>query len=134
MQVSDSKIKLLTEKFYVGRLSTPRMDRKFTVTELAKYCSSVSLLPGRIDKEILIGVNGKIYDVSYGGSHIYQPGGSYGIFAGKDATRALAKMSFEKADLESRDISDLSEQDLESLIQWDTLFSSKYPVVGTIVE
>nr|KAJ0219135.1 hypothetical protein LSAT_V11C300109830 [Lactuca sativa] len=41
---------------------------------------------------IYIGVKGRIFDVSTAKS-FYGPGGSYAMFAGKDASRALAKMS-----------------------------------------
>jgi predicted heme/steroid binding protein len=133
VHISEAKIKQLTQENEVGRVSSPRMNRKFTVAELARYMESVPITPGRIDREILIGISGKIYDVSYGGTHMYTPGGSYGIFAGREATRALAKMSFEPEDLASRDLSDLNEEQLEALINWETLFRNKYPQVGTII-
>jgi membrane-associated progesterone receptor component len=61
----------------------------------------------------------------------YGPGGAYEIFAGKDASRALAKMSFEPQDL-TGDISGLTPFELSSLNDWEYKFTSKYVKVGTI--
>jgi membrane-associated progesterone receptor component len=61
----------------------------------------------------------------------YGPGGAYSLFAGKDASRALAKMSFEPPDLNG-DISGLTPMELGSLNDWEYKFTSKYVKVGTI--
>lgn len=61
----------------------------------------------------------------------YGPGGPYALFAGKDASRALAKMSFEFKDL-TGDISGLGPFELEALQDWEYKFMSKYVKVGTI--
>lgn len=61
----------------------------------------------------------------------YGPGGPYALFAGKDASRALAKMSFEDKDL-TGDISGLSPFELDALQDWEYKFMSKYVKVGTI--
>lgn len=61
----------------------------------------------------------------------YGPGGPYALFAGKDASRALAKMSFEQKDL-TGDISGLGPFELEALQDWEYKFMSKYVKVGTI--
>ena len=61
----------------------------------------------------------------------YGPGGPYALFAGKDASRALAKMSFEPSDLTS-DISGLGPFEAEALQEWEYKFKSKYITVGTI--
>lgn len=61
----------------------------------------------------------------------YGPGGPYALFAGKDASRALAKMSFEDKDL-TGDISGLGPFELEALQDWEYKFMSKYEKVGTI--
>jgi membrane-associated progesterone receptor component len=61
----------------------------------------------------------------------YGPGGPYALFTGKDASRALAKMSFELQDL-TGDISGLGPFELDSLQDWEYRFMSKYVKVGTV--
>lgn len=61
----------------------------------------------------------------------YGPGGPYALFAGKDASRALAKMSFEPQDL-TGDISGLGPFELDALQDWEYKFMSKYVKVGTV--
>ena len=61
----------------------------------------------------------------------YGPGGPYALFAGKDASRALAKMSFEEKDL-TGDISGLGPFEIDALQDWEYKFMSKYVKVGTI--
>lgn len=63
----------------------------------------------------------------------YGPGGPYALFAGKDASRALAKMSFEDKDL-TGDISGLGPFELEALQDWEYKFMSKYVKVGSITK
>ncbi|KAJ6835055.1 membrane steroid-binding protein 1-like [Iris pallida] len=75
-------------------------------------------------------IKGQIYDVTQS-RMFYGPGGPYALFAGKDASRALAKMSFEEKDL-TGDISDLGPFELDALNDWEYKFMSKYTKVGTI--
>uniref|UniRef100_A0A0E0M9E4 Cytochrome b5 heme-binding domain-containing protein n=1 Tax=Oryza punctata TaxID=4537 RepID=A0A0E0M9E4_ORYPU len=82
------------------------------------------------EKPLLMAIKGQIYDVSQS-RLFYGPGGPYALFAGKDASRALAKMSFEPQDL-TDDISGLSLLELSALQDWEYKFSSKYVKVGTI--
>ncbi|PON64692.1 Cytochrome b5-like heme/steroid binding domain containing protein [Parasponia andersonii] len=81
-------------------------------------------------KPLLMAIKGQIYDVSRG-RMFYGPGGPYALFAGKDASRALAKMSFEDKDL-TGDISGLGPFELDALQDWECKFMSKYVKVGTI--
>ncbi|TXG48608.1 hypothetical protein EZV62_024483 [Acer yangbiense] len=62
----------------------------------------------------------------------YGPGGPYAIFAGRDASRALALMSFDPQDL-TGNIEGLSESELEVLHDWELKFIEKYIKVGQIV-
>ncbi|XP_059667059.1 membrane steroid-binding protein 2-like [Cornus florida] len=81
-------------------------------------------------KPLLMAIKGQIYDVSQS-RMFYGPGGPYALFAGKDASRALAKMSFEEKDL-TGDTSGLGPFELEALQDWEYKFMSKYVKVGTI--
>jgi hypothetical protein len=65
---------------------------------------------------------------------MYGKDGPYYLFVGIDASRALAKMSFKEEDLNSRDLSDLTPEQLAVLKQWEDKFikTRLYPVVGTI--
>lgn len=65
---------------------------------------------------------------------MYKPGAGYFRFAGKDVSRALAKMSFEPEDINSRVLSDLTPEQNKVLNDWDEKFANKklYPVVGTL--
>ncbi|XP_071706582.1 membrane steroid-binding protein 2-like [Rutidosis leptorrhynchoides] len=81
-------------------------------------------------KPLLMAIKGQIYDVSQS-RMFYGPGGPYALFAGKDASRALAKMSFEEKDL-TGDISGLGMFELDALNDWEYKFMGKYAKVGTI--
>lgn len=62
----------------------------------------------------------------------YGPGGPYAMFAGRDASRALALMSFDPKDLTGI-IEGLSESELEVLQDWEYKFMEKYVKVGQLV-
>lgn len=62
----------------------------------------------------------------------YGPGGPYALFAGRDASRALALMSFDPKDL-TGNIEGLSDSELEVLQDWEYKFMEKYVKVGQIV-
>ncbi|OEL17481.1 Membrane steroid-binding protein 2 [Dichanthelium oligosanthes] len=81
-------------------------------------------------KPLLMAIKGQIYDVTQS-RLFYGPGGPYALFAGRDASRALAKMSFEPSDLTS-DISGLGPFEAEALQEWEYKFKSKYVTVGKI--
>ncbi|PWA55073.1 cytochrome b5-like heme/steroid binding domain-containing protein [Artemisia annua] len=113
-----------------------------------------------VKKPILMAIKGQIYDVSES-SHsktvyptryselvslypntlslkniifirvFYGPGGPYALFAGKDASRALAKMTFEESDLNG-DLTGLDVFELEALQDWENKFMRKYVKVGSI--
>ncbi|KAM0983930.1 hypothetical protein ACFX2I_011337 [Malus domestica] len=81
-------------------------------------------------KPLLMAIKGQIYDMSQSRT-FYGPGGPYALFAEKDASIALAKMSFEDKDL-TGDISGLSQFELEALQDGEYKFMSKYSKVGSI--
>ncbi|KAJ1451932.1 cytochrome b5-like heme/steroid binding domain-containing protein [Pelagophyceae sp. CCMP2097] len=137
--LDDWYMKLKHVKCYkvVGRLTTPDPpETPFSWLKLATTGDGTGPAPeGRVDAPILIAVRGNIYDVSFGGKCHYGKGGPYHLFSGKDASRALAKMSFEKSDLPERawpDLSDLPEKSLKILADWEKLFKRKYPCVGRV--
>uniref|UniRef100_A0A0C9S1T1 TSA: Wollemia nobilis Ref_Wollemi_Transcript_22706_1307 transcribed RNA sequence n=1 Tax=Wollemia nobilis TaxID=56998 RepID=A0A0C9S1T1_9CONI len=83
-------------------------------------------------KPLLMAIKGNIYDVSQS-RMFYGPGGPYALFAGKDASRALAKMSFEEKDL-TGDLEGLGPFELDALQDWEYKFMGKYVKVGQIVK
>jgi membrane-associated progesterone receptor component len=110
----------------------------WTTAELAKYNGEVeSEIPeGYGAAPIYIGAGENVYDVSFGGAGFYGPGGPYHKFAGKNASRALGKMSLDVADLENTDVSDLTDKQKKILADWIKTFGERkgYPVVGRLVE
>ncbi|XP_024983141.1 putative receptor-like protein kinase At5g39000 [Cynara cardunculus var. scolymus] len=83
-------------------------------------------------KPLLMAIKGHIYDVSESW-RFYGPNGPYGPFAGKDASRALAKMSFADEDLNG-DLTGLGPFELEALQDWEDKLKSKYVKVGSIIK
>lgn len=83
---------------------------------------------------IYIGAGDKVYDVSFGGVTFYGEGCSYEVFAGRDASRALALMSLNPDDAKNPDVSDLGEKKIKVLNDWIKTFGErkKYPVVGRL--
>lgn len=83
------------------------------------------------NKPLLMAIKGKIYDVSRS-RMFYGPGGPYALFAGREASRALALMSFDPRDLNGN-LEGLSEPELEVLQDWEYKFMEKYVKVGQLV-
>ncbi|KAI6246331.1 Damage response protein 1 [Erysiphe necator] len=109
----------------------PIVFRTFTPLTLLQY-------NGQKDMPVYLSVRGKVFDVSLG-RNFYGPGGPYENFAGRDASRGLAKGSFEAAML-TQDLngpldtlSDLTADELDSLKDWEGRFHEKYLVVGRLI-
>ncbi|KAI8073675.1 cytochrome b5-like heme/steroid binding domain-containing protein [Thamnidium elegans] len=105
-----------------------------------KNYTPVDLLPfdGNNDSRILMGVNGSVYDVTQG-RNFYGPGNPYANFAGHDASRGLAKNSFDPEMMVDPygpidKLEDLEADDWESLREWENLFAGKYLLVGKLIE
>ena len=64
---------------------------------------------------------GTVFDVSHK-RETYGKGGSYNLFAGRDASRALGKSSLKEEDA-SPDYSDLPESDMKVLNDWHSFFT-----------
>ena len=105
------------------RMSTNR-EKAWTLAELAAYNGTDP------SKPLLMGCLGDVFDVT-SGAGFYGPGGPYGVFAGKDASRGLARMEIE---YKGSDISDLTGSQQTTLQEWHDKFESKYPLVGRIVD
>lgn len=93
---------------------------------------------GTDDPKVLIGVRNQVFDVSAGRS-FYGPGGPYANFAGRDASRGLAKSSFDPSMLTPVDqpidkLENLTPTELSTLADWEQLFKGKYPIVGELLE
>lgn len=91
---------------------------------------------GNEDPKIFMAVRGRVFDVTRGAA-FYGPGGPYENFAGKDASRGLAKNSFDLECLTPMDqpidlLTDLTEEEIETLQNWEEHFENKYKVVGTL--
>lgn len=96
---------------------------RLTPTELAEF-------DGRNGK-IYLACGGVIFDVT--DSPSYQKGGSYSQFAGKDASVSLAKYSFQDEYLTMRpEEANLTPGQLESIENWKSFYSEKYPIVGEL--
>jgi membrane-associated progesterone receptor component len=105
----------------------PKQD--FTLDELKIFDGVNS------EGRILIGVLGRVFDVS-NAADFYGPGGPYSVFAGRDASRALATFSVDSSQFKDTydDLSDLKPSQLSSVKEWDAQFLEKYPVVGKLLK
>ena len=81
------------------------------------------------EKRIYLCCKNIVYDVT-SAKDFYGPEGPYANFAGRDASRALALMSLKIEDVENTDLSDLNEEQLNVLNDWERKFKSKYKIVG----
>ena len=122
---------MATLYFYVPRALSIRQGEEFetlpkkekwTLEEIAKFNGESEKSP------ILMGIDGKVYDVTQGREY-YGKDGGYRVLAGRDATRLLAKNSLapEKDD----ESLPLNETEKQQLVQWQDFFNGKYPVVGS---
>ena len=105
----------------------PDPPRNFSLTQLRLYdgCEHENRPKFDLDAgKLRIAIKGLVYDVT-AGSSFYGPGGSYHMFAGRDASRALAKLSFEEADLANPRVDDLSAHEKDQLNDWITKFEMK---------
>ena len=65
---------------------------------------------------------------------MYGPDGAYRCFAGREATRALAKLSFEESDLSNPKYDDLGPFERDTLQEWIDKFKYYrcYPIIGKV--
>ena len=110
------------------RPGTDRREPKkieITLEELSKYNGMDPYRP------VALAVRGHVYDVSRGVG-FYGPGKTYSVYAGKEVSRALGKMSLQDSDCNG-DIADFTEKEHRILEQWEGKLAAKYPVIGTVV-
>eukprot|EP00980_Cylindrotheca_fusiformis_P002043 scaffold449_cov138-Cylindrotheca_fusiformis.AAC.19 len=97
----------------------------WTVDELAKYDGTQDE-----DGPILFAADGIVFNV-WKGRNFYGPGGEYHIFAGRDATRLLARTKVdEETEEEARKPLSIGER--AALAGWMFTFKGKYDVVGKL--
>ncbi|GAC92541.1 potential sterol binding protein [Pseudozyma hubeiensis SY62] len=87
---------------------------------------------------ILLAINRKVFDVTKG-KNFYGPGGPYGNFAGRDASRGMAKQSFDMEMLTPLDkpidtLQDLTASEVKNMKEWEAHFTGKYGIVGELVD
>ena len=117
------------------RFRQPLVDRKFssgevlavikevmTAEDLSSFDGTAEGLP------ILLGINGKVYDVTKGKDYYGKEGG-YHVMAGKDASRLLAKNLLDPRKDNGQALTDSENQQLK---QWQDFFENKYPVVAVL--
>ncbi|KAH9817805.1 cytochrome b5-like heme/steroid binding domain-containing protein [Melampsora americana] len=105
--------------------------RTYTPLELRSF-------DGANGGKILFAIKKLVYDLS-SGRNFYGPDGPYGNFAGRDASRGLAKQTFEESiltpiDAPIDDLSDLTELELNALSDWEMHFKAKYVICGELIE
>ncbi|SAM01829.1 hypothetical protein [Absidia glauca] len=130
-------------KSYARSTKPAAIEAKHPEVLLFRNYSPIDLLPydGNSKEHggrILMGVNGSVYDVTRGRS-FYGPEGPYANFAGHDASRGLAKHSFDSDMVCDPNgpidkLEDLNTEEWESLREWEQHFATKYLLVGKLVE
>jgi len=95
----------------------------FTVEDLQRFNGT--------EGSIYIGAGNLVFDVS--SCEAYRPGNNYSVFAGKDATVALARMSLSAADMNIE--ASLSPQEKTTLQEWLDFYIKRknYPVIGRLI-
>ncbi|WPG99666.1 Hypothetical protein R9X50_00248500 [Acrodontium crateriforme] len=76
-----------------------------------------------------VAIKGTVFDVS--GNKAYSPDGSYHVFTGKDASRALAQSSLKPEDCRP-EWDDLSDEHKKVLDDWYIFFSKRYNIKGKV--
>ncbi|KAK4700070.1 membrane-associated progesterone receptor component, partial [Phenoliferia sp. Uapishka_3] len=113
--------------------------RTWRPLELRSYDGTT--MDGDEQGRIMFAIRRKVYDVT-SGRGFYGPasaakGGPYATFAGRDASRGLAKQSFEPEMLTPLDepideLKDLTAAEWDNLRDWESHFVNKYILCGTL--
>ncbi|KAF8502075.1 cytochrome b5-like heme/steroid binding domain-containing protein [Russula emetica] len=99
---------------------------------------SLEKFSGNDGGRILLAIAGTVFDVT-AGRGFYGPDGMYGNFAGRDASRGMAKQSFDVEMLTPIDqpldkLGDLTPEEVENMKGWIEHFTNKYIICGRLVE
>lgn len=100
---------------------------------------------GKLHPPVLMSILGQVVDASYGGYHLFGPGGEFQFLAGRDVSRIYATQTFPTSKDEQigvatgdksavfDDLSDLTQEQFKKITSWEKRFIKmrKYPVVGT---
>ncbi|MCJ1327480.1 hypothetical protein MMC10_004149 [Thelotrema lepadinum] len=89
----------------------------------------LSKCDGKESSRTYVAIKGTVFDVT--GNESYTTG-PYKVFAGKDASRALAMSSVKPEDATS-EWEDLGDKEKKVLDEWTIFFSKRYNVVGKVV-
>jgi len=115
------------------------MPKSHPPTVLFKTYTPKTLSPfnGKDSDRILLAINGTVFDVT-AGRNFYGPDGMYGNFAGRDASRGMAKQSFDPDVLTPLDqpldkLDDLRSDEIDNMKGWIEHFSNKYIICGKLV-
>ena len=81
-------------------------------------------------KEVYLAFLGVVYDVSRGSKH-YGPGGTYSMFAGRDASRAFVTGDFNTEGLLD-DVTDLETASFSGIRDWAAFYDKEYVRVGRV--
>jgi membrane-associated progesterone receptor component len=103
----------------------PPKDTPFSPAELAQFDGTDPNRP------IYVAIKGTIFDVS-DKRETYAPNGSYHVFAGKDASKALGMGSLNLEDAVA-DYSTLDDSKLKVLNDWFEYYRKRYNIVGKVV-
>lgn len=134
---SSSLLTVIPTEFKSGYTWKPK---RHPPTVLYKVYTPKTLSPfnGLDGGRILLAINGIVFDVT-AGRNFYGPNGMYGNFAGRDASRGMAKQSFDVEMLTPIDqpldkLTDLRQDEIDNMNGWIEHFSSKYIICGKLVE
>lgn len=82
-------------------------------------------------KGVYLSFLGIVYNVTRGVKH-YGPGGTYAVFAGRDATRAFVTGNFELEQLQD-DVTDLETAAFSGIKEWAQFYEREYGAIGRLV-
>lgn len=94
----------------------------FTKDELKKY--------NNIENGLYLSILGQVFDVTKGAKH-YEPGASYHIFVGRDASLAFVTGKFDEKEI-TDDTSVLSAQQIKALDDWVQFYNENYIYKGKL--